>query len=245
MGADRTAPSGLPHLRRVLTLSRRSEPCYDLHFMSGRNHAPAGSLLALRREAGGAHRRGTCGARSRSARDAVRPARPAVFDHPRIWPPFEGADYDRALEEMARASAEYREIGEGAESPAPRAVLPERRAAAARPVRGGRPVPGTRGADRRSARSRTRGSCGCRWSGSRCCPDAMPPPKSDFERELQMLEVELRRLEAEYNMFFAGRLPRLPWETARARRRAGEEVRSHRSSRTPPIASASRPCRSR
>lgn len=27
------------------------------------------------------------------------------------------------------------------------------------------------------------------------------------------LEAELKRLEAEYNMFFAGRLPRLPWET--------------------------------
>ena len=28
-----------------------------------------------------------------------------------------------------------------------------------------------------------------------------------------MLEAEIKRLEAEYNMFFAGRLPRLPWET--------------------------------
>ena len=28
-----------------------------------------------------------------------------------------------------------------------------------------------------------------------------------------MLEAELKRLEAEYNMFFAGRLPRPPWET--------------------------------
>ena len=28
-----------------------------------------------------------------------------------------------------------------------------------------------------------------------------------------MLEAELRRLEAEYNMYFAGRLPRPPWET--------------------------------
>lgn len=40
----------------------------------------------------------------------------------------------------------------------------------------------------------------------------MPPPRSDFDRELQMLEVELKRLEAEYNQFFAGRLPRLPWD---------------------------------
>ena len=34
-----------------------------------------------------------------------------------------------------------------------------------------------------------------------------------MERNLAQLEAELRRLEAEYNMFFAGRLPRPPWET--------------------------------
>ena len=33
------------------------------------------------------------------------------------------------------------------------------------------------------------------------------------ERELQQLEVQMKQLEAEYNMFFAGRLPRPPWET--------------------------------
>jgi hypothetical protein len=38
-------------------------------------------------------------------------------------------------------------------------------------------------------------------------------PKSDFEREMIVLEGEIRRLEAEFNMFFAGRLPRPPWET--------------------------------
>ena len=36
---------------------------------------------------------------------------------------------------------------------------------------------------------------------------------SDVERDLAVLEAELKRLEAEYNMFFAGRLPRPPWET--------------------------------
>lgn len=40
----------------------------------------------------------------------------------------------------------------------------------------------------------------------------MPPPISEFERELRILEAELKRLEAEYNQFFAGRLPRLPWD---------------------------------
>jgi hypothetical protein len=41
-------------------------------------------------------------------------------------------------------------------------------------------------------------------------------PQADaagLERELELLEAELKRLEAEYNMFFAGRLPRPPWET--------------------------------
>ena len=32
---------------------------------------------------------------------------------------------------------------------------------------------------------------------------------------MESLEVELKRLEAEYNMFFRGRLPRPPWETCR------------------------------
>jgi hypothetical protein len=34
-----------------------------------------------------------------------------------------------------------------------------------------------------------------------------------LDRELQILEVELRKLEGEYNMYFSGRLPRPPWET--------------------------------
>ena len=40
----------------------------------------------------------------------------------------------------------------------------------------------------------------------------MPPPPNEFDREMRALESEIKRLEAEYNMFFAGRLPRLPWE---------------------------------
>src|SRR5688572_10471082 len=39
------------------------------------------------------------------------------------------------------------------------------------------------------------------------------PPSNETDRELVHLEAELKRLEAEYNMFFAGRLPRPPWET--------------------------------
>ena len=40
----------------------------------------------------------------------------------------------------------------------------------------------------------------------------MPPP-NETEKHLTRLEGEIKRLEAEYNMFFAGRLPKPPWET--------------------------------
>ncbi len=36
---------------------------------------------------------------------------------------------------------------------------------------------------------------------------------SAIDRDLQRLETELKRLEAEYNLFFAGRLPKPPWDT--------------------------------
>ena len=35
----------------------------------------------------------------------------------------------------------------------------------------------------------------------------------DIAHDLNQLTADLRQLEAEYNMFFAGRLPRPPWET--------------------------------
>ena len=35
----------------------------------------------------------------------------------------------------------------------------------------------------------------------------------NIQADLQQLTSDLKRLEAEYNMFFAGRLPRPPWET--------------------------------
>jgi hypothetical protein len=34
----------------------------------------------------------------------------------------------------------------------------------------------------------------------------------DFDRDLTLLEAEIKKLEAEYNMYFAGRLQRPPWE---------------------------------
>ena len=47
---------------------------------------------------------------------------------------------------------------------------------------------------------------------------------SEFERDMAHLDGEIKRLEAEYNMFFAGRLPRLPWET---RKRVETLVKKH------------------
>jgi len=41
----------------------------------------------------------------------------------------------------------------------------------------------------------------------------MPEASDDINGQLARLEVELRKLEGEYNMYFAGRLPRPPWET--------------------------------
>ena len=35
----------------------------------------------------------------------------------------------------------------------------------------------------------------------------------EIDNDLSRLEADLKRLEAEYNMFFAGRLPKPPWET--------------------------------
>ena len=40
----------------------------------------------------------------------------------------------------------------------------------------------------------------------------MPEP-TEFERDIRLLEAELRRLELEYNKYFAGQLPRPPRET--------------------------------
>jgi len=39
------------------------------------------------------------------------------------------------------------------------------------------------------------------------------PDITETQRDLQALEAELKKLEAEYNMYFAGRAPRPPWET--------------------------------
>jgi hypothetical protein len=52
----------------------------------------------------------------------------------------------------------------------------------------------------------------------------MKRPVTEFDRDFQRLETELKRLEAEYTMFFSGRLPRPPVET---RRRVDTLVRQY------------------
>jgi hypothetical protein len=47
---------------------------------------------------------------------------------------------------------------------------------------------------------------------------------TDLQKDLLTLAAELKRLEAEYNMFFAGRLPRPPWE---ARGRVEAMIKRH------------------
>jgi hypothetical protein len=54
-------------------------------------------------------------------------------------------------------------------------------------------------------------SSGCRSCGF-CCLDSFVP-SNEIDKQITRLEGELKRLEAEYNMFFAGRLPKPPWET--------------------------------
>jgi hypothetical protein len=52
---------------------------------------------------------------------------------------------------------------------------------------------------------------------------------ADAQRDIDLLETGLKRLEAEYRMFFAGRLARPPWET-----RSRVEALITRLDRTPP-----------
>ena len=44
-------------------------------------------------------------------------------------------------------------------------------------------------------------------------PPRVPEEPPDIERDLAALAVDMRRLENEYNMYFAGRLPRPPYTT--------------------------------
>lgn len=52
----------------------------------------------------------------------------------------------------------------------------------------------------------------------------MSDERKEFDRQMLHLDAEIRRLESEYNMYFAGRLPRPPWET---RNRVTALVKKH------------------
>ena len=52
----------------------------------------------------------------------------------------------------------------------------------------------------------------------------MPPQKNDFDREMSVLDGEIKRLEAEYNMYFTHRALRQPIET---RKRVDGLVKKH------------------
>ncbi len=41
----------------------------------------------------------------------------------------------------------------------------------------------------------------------------MAPPTTAFDRQLRELETEIKKLEVEYQLFFIGRAPKLPWDT--------------------------------
>ena len=72
-----------------------------------------------------------------------------------------------------------------------------------------------------------RGSCGCRSCGSSSSGSpGNPVPPSEVERDLTRLEAELKRLEAEYNMFFSGPAAEAAVGDAQPRRGAGQAVRS-------------------
>ena len=116
--------------------------------------------------------------------------------------------------EQAQASAEYPRDRRRRRPPPPRPVLFDRRPRAARSLRARRTGARHRSADRRSARAvRARAVAAAAVVSAAGLIVVAQPPKTEFEREMTHLEAEIRRLEAEFNMFFAGRLPRPPWET--------------------------------
>src|SRR5262249_26131493 len=147
--------------------------------------------------------------RSRSARGAVRRAAAPLLDHAGIPTarrsglrarPRPGARLGRIPRDRQRRCP-----------PLPPPLLVERRREAARPLSDRRPLGRDRGAHRRSAgavRPRAVAAAGL-------VPDSAVGvvAKSDLAQELTRLESELKQLEAEYNMYFSGRLPKPPWET--------------------------------
>ena len=88
--------------------------------------SPGRAVLAVRRSAGAADRRGARRARSRAERGAVRHAEAAVFGHARVSR-RSTVPTSRARWRWRAASAEYREIGAGDGAAPPRPLLSARR----------------------------------------------------------------------------------------------------------------------
>ena len=177
---------------------------------------PAGrAFLAVRRSAGAADRRGARAARSGAGGGALRHAAAAVFRVAGVPGVRRAASSRRALE-LARASARV----SARSAPAPRR--------------------GTAPASIRRTRRKLRDLFEIvgRLDDTEVLIDDRPVPyarelwlplvwflisgdrqsfamaeHTDVQTDLQALAADLKRLEAEYNMFFAGRLPRPPWET--------------------------------
>ena len=146
--------------------------------------------------------------------EALFGAPPRPFSITLVFPRFDVADFARAVA-LARASAEYRETGRRSGLPPSRAVLAERCAEAARSVRDRRGSSSDRSADRRSAGAvRARAVAAARLvSDSALRRDRRGRADRTSNAICSGSRRELRKLEAEYNMFFAGRLPKPPWET--------------------------------
>ena len=81
--------------------------------------------------------------------EALFGTQPLPFSITIEFPPFEASDYARAIE-MARASAGYREVGDGDGAAIARGFFPRDARAPALAVRAGGPLRRHRGADRRS-----------------------------------------------------------------------------------------------
>ena len=201
--------------RRPRSRSSRSRP----------HAAAARALLAVRGAGRGADRRRARRPRSRSARRALRRARPARSRS--RWssrPSTARATTTRIA--RAKASAEYREVGSG-DARRHRARFFSSDAAALRELY----APGRRpAADRRAAR-RPADSVRARAVAAAAvaaAPEVAPcrrPTTSEFDRQLRELEAEIKKLEVEYNLFFAGRLPQAAVGDAGPGRGAGQALR--------------------
>ena len=161
----------------------------------------------------------------------------AVLDHAGVSGARPSRRSPRALD-LARASAEFRETGAGDGHPLSRPLLVERRRQAARSLSDRRGSDADRGADRRSA-----GAVRARaLAAARVVPhSAVARCHLHHRTGSQRLEADLKQLEAEYNMFFAGRLPKPPWETRAASKRWSSNSTAA-TSRIPAIAFAFRRC---